>query len=101
MTRLVYTPRAKDDLTDIGLYIARNNPARAIRFVRTSRAQCQKLTLSPQGYRPRPELGKGMRSCACGNYVVFFYEEPGLVRMVRVLHGAMDADAQFADRLPN
>ena len=48
MTRLVYTPQSKIDLTDIGLYIARNNPARAISFVRALRAQCQKLTLSPQ-----------------------------------------------------
>ena len=95
MTRLVYTQQSKIDLTDIGLYIARNNPARAISFVRALRAQCQKLTLSPQGYRPRAELGKGIRSCACGSYVVFFYEEPGLVRIVRVLHGAMDVDAQF------
>lgn len=27
-----------------------------------------------------------------------FYEEPGLVRIVRVMHGAMDIEAQFAEK---
>jgi len=96
MTRLVYTPQSKKDLSEIGLYIARNNPRRAASFVRELRAQCRKLTQAPQAYQPRPELGKGMRSCAHGNYLVVFYEEAGLVRIV---HGAMDIEAQFATKI--
>jgi toxin ParE1/3/4 len=57
-----------------------------INYVRELRAQCRKITQIPQAYRPRTELGKGMRSRAHGNYVVLFYEEPGLVRIIRVLH---------------
>jgi len=98
MTRLVYTPQAKVDLINIGLFIAKDNSRRAISFVRELRMQCRKITVSPQGYRPRLELGKGMRSCAHGHYVVLFYEEPGLVRIVRVMHGAMDIEAQFAEK---
>ncbi|TSE25322.1 Toxin ParE1 [Tepidimonas thermarum] len=98
MTRLVYTPQSRRDLNDIGLYIARDNPRRAMSFVRELRAQCRKITQAPQAYRPRPELGEGIRSCAYGNYVVFFVEEPGLVRIVRVLHGAMDIEVQFAEK---
>ena len=98
MTCLVYTPQSKKDLNDIGLYIARDNPRRAMSFVRELREQCRKITEAPKAYRPRPELGKGLRSCAYGNYVVFFFEEPGLVRIVRVLHGAMDIEAQFAEK---
>lgn len=41
-----------------------------------------------------------MRSCGHGNYIVFFYEELGLVRIIRVLHGAMDIEAQFAEKIP-
>ncbi|WP_246072673.1 type II toxin-antitoxin system RelE/ParE family toxin [Extensimonas perlucida] len=80
----------------IGDYIARDNPRRAASFVRELRAQCRKLTQSPQAYKPRPELGKGMRSCAHGNYLVVFYEEAGLVRIVL---GAMDIEAQFATKI--
>ena len=93
MTRLVYTPQARKDLSDIGLYIARDNPQRAMSFVRELREQCRKITEAPKAYRPRPELGEGLRSCAYGNYVVFFHEEPGLVRIVRVLHSAIDIEA--------
>jgi toxin ParE1/3/4 len=96
--RLVFLPQAETDLEAIGDYIARDNPRRAISFVRELRGQCRKITEAPKAYRPRPELGKGLRSCAYGNYVVFFFEEPGLVRIVRVLHGAMDIEAQFAEK---
>ena len=96
--RLVFLPQAEMDLEAIGDYIARDNPRRAISFVRELRGQCGKITEAPKAYRPRPELGKGLRSCAYGNYVVFFFEELGLVRIVRVLHGAMDIEAQFAEK---
>ncbi len=97
MTRLVYTPQSKKDLNTIGLYIAQDNPRRAMSFVSELRGQCRKITGAPEAYRPRPEVGRGLRSCAYGNYVVFLIHEPGLVRIVRVLHGAMDIEAQFAE----
>jgi len=98
VTRLEFLPQAESDLETIGDYIAQDNPRRAMTFVRELRRQCRKITEAPQAYRPRPELGKGLRSCAYGNYLVFFFEEPGLVRIVRVLHGAMDIEAQFAEK---
>lgn len=98
MTRLFFTPQSKSDLTAIGFYIAKDNPHRAISFVHELRAQCRKIAQSPHVYQPRPELGNGMRSCAHGNYVVFFYAESGFVRILRVLHGSMDIAAQFADK---
>ena len=51
MTRLVYTPQSKKDLSDIGLYIARDNPRRAMSFVRELREQCRKITQAPKAYR--------------------------------------------------
>ncbi len=98
MTRLVYTPQSRNDLTEIGIYIAKDNPRRAVSFVRELRKQCHKITQAPQGYRSRPELGKDIRSCAFGNYIVFFQDEPGLVRIVRILHAARDIEAQFAEK---
>jgi toxin ParE1/3/4 len=100
MTLLVYTPQSKKDLNNIGMYIAQDNPRRAMSFVRELREQCRKITEAPKAYRPRPEIGGSLRSCAYGNYVVFFIHEPGLVRIVRVLHGSMDIAAQFAEENP-
>jgi toxin ParE1/3/4 len=40
LPRLVFSPRAEADLEEIGDYIARDNPARAISFLDELRAHC-------------------------------------------------------------
>ena len=92
---LKFLPLAAKDLENIGDYIAQENPHRAMTFVRELRAQCRKMTQSPLAYRSRPELGKGIRSCAYGRYVIFFSVKDDVLQIIRVLHGAMDADSRF------
>lgn len=65
--RLNFTPMAEQDLEAIVDYIATDNPMRALTFVRELRAQCQRITLNPPGYRPRPELGDCIRPCVATN----------------------------------
>ncbi|MDD4999654.1 type II toxin-antitoxin system RelE/ParE family toxin [Rhodoferax sp.] len=96
--RLEFQPQAERDLEGIGDYIAQDNPRRAITFLQELRAQCRKILVAPQAYRPRPELGEGIRSCAYGNYVIFFTEDGRLLRIIRVLHGAMDIEARFTEK---
>lgn len=93
------TPLAEQDLESIADYIAIDNPHRAITFVRELR---QRIVLNPAGYRLRPELGKDIRSCAYGHYVIFFEASASEVTIVRILHGARDLPAQFQppDELP-
>jgi toxin ParE1/3/4 len=93
--RLAFTPRAEQDLEAIADYIAADNPGRALSFVRELRAQCQRITHNPPGYRLRPELGDGIRSCPHGHYVIFFECDPDAVLIVRILHGARDLPAVF------
>lgn len=93
--RLEFQPLAERDLESIGDYIAQDNPHRAITFVQDVRAQCAKILLAPQAYRKRQELGKSIRSCAYGNYVVFFTEDGEVLRIIRVLHGAMEITARL------
>ena len=88
--QLVIKPLAEQDLEAIADYIARDNPARAVTFVRELRAQCKRIASNPLGYRERPELAPGLRSCAHGNYMIFFDVLPDVVEIVRVLHGARD-----------
>jgi len=45
------------------------------------------------GYRLRPELGDDIRSCAYGNYVIFFVALPEEVTTIRILRGARDIPA--------
>jgi len=96
--RLAFQPQAERDLEAIGDYIAQDNPRRALSFLRELRVQCRQILLAPKGYRLRPELGEGIRSCAHGNYVIFFCEDGPVLRVIRVLHGAMDIEAKFLNK---
>ena len=94
--RWVVTPLAEQDMEEIGDYISRENPRRAIAFVSELRTQCRKIASSPQIYRFRKELGDNIQSCVYGNYVIFFQHVGQVVRIVRILHGARDIETQFA-----
>ena len=92
---LAFTPLAEQDLEAISDYIAADSPVRALSFVRELRAQCQRIALNPPGYRLRPELGNGIRSCAHSRYIIFFEATPKEVLIVRILHGARDLPDVF------
>jgi toxin ParE1/3/4 len=96
--RVAVSPLAEEDLEGIGDFIARDDPARAVSFVAELREQCAIIARAPKAYRLRPELGDAIRSCAYGNYVIFFTAGDAQVTIVRVLHGAMDIPAHFAGR---
>jgi toxin ParE1/3/4 len=95
--RVEISPLAERDLEAIGDYIADDSPPRAVSFVAELRTQCAKIAKAPQAYRARPELGEGLRSCAHGNYAIFFTATKARLTIVRILHGAMDIPAQFTD----
>lgn len=92
---LRFTQLAEQDLESIADYIAADNPRRATTFVQELRHQCKRIALNPPGYRLRPELGEGIRSCVHGHYVIFFEASASDVIVVRILHGARDLPAQF------
>lgn len=94
--RIAISPLAERDLEAIGDYIAGDNPPRAVSFVAELREQCATIAKAPQAYRPRPDLGDGVRSCAHGNYVIFFTVTKARLTIARILHGAMDIPARFS-----
>ena len=94
--RAYFTPLAEADLEEIGDYIALDNPRRAVSFIREIREHCEKIADGPLHYVARPELGPKLRSCAHGNYVIFFepFEEGALI--LRILQGARNLPDIFA-----
>ena len=94
--RVTLSPLAERDLESIGDYVAEDNPRRALSFIAELRAQCDTIAKAPQAYRARPDLAEGLRSCAHGNYVIFFIATKARLTIVRVLHGAMDIPARLA-----
>jgi len=92
---LIFLALAEQDIERIADYIAQDNPRRSLTFVRELREQCRKIMRAPRAYQPRPELAHGLRSCPYGNYLIFFTTDDHVVKIVRVLHGAMDTEGVF------
>ncbi len=85
------TEEAESDLEKIADYIARDNPARALSFVRELREQCLGLGDAPLAF---PLVSRfeahAVRWRVHGNWLIFYRVETGRVVVLHVLHGAMD-----------
>ena len=91
----VFSPLAEFDLEEIGDYIARDNPTRAVSFIREIREQCIKITAMPQAAPLRPEIGEGIRMAPFGHYLIFYSVGVESIRIERVLHGARNISVLF------
>jgi toxin ParE1/3/4 len=94
---IVLTPSANRDLADIWMFIAADNPAQADDFIDLIDAKFQNLSRQPGLGRRREELAAGLRSFPVGRYVIFYLQVQDCLQIVRILHGARDVDAVFAD----
>jgi toxin ParE1/3/4 len=88
--RAILSPRAKADLVAIGDYIADDNPARAATFVDEVGARCQAIADAPHACTARPELGRGIRACPHGSYLILYRSSGKEVQVIRILHAARD-----------
>jgi toxin ParE1/3/4 len=95
MALVTFSPKSRQDLLDIGDYIAKDSRANARRFVGKLMAQCQRIGQSPLGYTSRDDLAPGLRMAPMGRYVIFFRVLGDVVRIERVLHGARDLLSMF------
>lgn len=93
MAAVVFSPKSRQDLLDIGDYIAKDSRTNARRFVGRLIKQCQCIGTAPMGYPGREDLAPGLRMAALGRYVIFFRVIDGAVRIERVLHGARNLPA--------
>jgi toxin ParE1/3/4 len=87
---VTFSPVARDDLMEIALYIAQDNPSRALSFVDELEERCLALGDAPGIGTGRPELGEGIRILPHGRYLIFYRQTPRSVRIERVMHGARD-----------
>jgi toxin ParE1/3/4 len=85
------TAEAEHDLEAIGDYIARDNPQRALTFIRDLRAKCLELADLPESFPlvPRYEA-RGVRRRVHGSYLIFYRVEADRVAVIHVLNGSMD-----------
>ena len=92
---LIISDQAKEDLTEIWLYIAGDSPLAADKFLDLLYEKCRLLCDSPGIGRVRNELLPGVRSYPVKRYVVFYRVNSKAVEVVRILSGYRDIDILF------
>lgn len=95
MLPVTFSPKSRQDLIDIGDYIAKDSRANARRFVARLITQSKKVGRAPLGYVSREDLAPGLRMAALDRYVIFFRVLDGEVRIERVSHGARNLPVEF------
>ncbi len=88
MARVVRTARAEEDLIEIWIYIAADNPGAADRLLDRIDLTCKRLADMPGLGPARPDIAPGLRYFTVGAYVILYREVPEGVEIVRVSHGA-------------
>jgi toxin ParE1/3/4 len=91
--RFRFTVEAERDIEDIGDYIARDSPARAVAFIEALTEKCHRITEQPAAAPLRPEFGDDVRMILFGRYLVFYSFDADELKIIRVIHGARDISA--------
>jgi len=89
------SPRAALDLEEIGDYIARDNPIRAVTFVEELRSVCARIGAHPQIHPVQKRIDPSIRRAVHGRYLIFYRTAQDVVVIERVLHSARSIDVQF------
>jgi toxin ParE1/3/4 len=93
MMRLVFSDQTEADLEGIGDYIAKDNPARAVSFLRELREACRRLCETPMRYAILDSYeAQALRRRPYGNYSILYQVNTDAVLIVRILSSAMDID---------
>jgi plasmid stabilization system protein ParE len=82
---------SRADLETIEAYIRRDNPDRALTFIRELALSAIAIGTTPEAYPALASAaGWGLRRKVHGNYLIVYRLRGGEVEIVRILHGARD-----------
>lgn len=86
--RIIWSPLAVERAAEISDYIARDNPAAAVKWIETIFKKVGQLTLSPQSGRVVPEVNdNGIRELIYGNYRIIYRVEDKRISILTIRHG--------------
>ena|ERR1700746_3531638 len=96
------SPEARDDLREIWVYIASDNPGAADKLEEDIYAACELLSKNPHIGHKRPDLtDEPVRFWPVrGQYLVIYLPDSEPLKIVRILHGARDASSQLQIAFP-
>jgi len=95
MAEVILAPQAEQDLLDIWLYIADDQPVHADRFLHRLETAAQRLAAYTDIGTDRPGLGVGLRSFPVERYMLYYRARPDGIEVVRVLHASRDITLLF------
>lgn len=81
------TQRAEEDLIEIWVHIARDNPAAADRVLDGLDERSRWLMQYPELGRRRPDIAEDVRSIRFGEFLILYRENDKSVEIVRYVHG--------------
>jgi toxin ParE1/3/4 len=91
------SPEARDDLQEIWVYVAQDNPAVADKLEGDIYAACELPAKSPHLGHKRPDLTEEpvLFWTVRGHYLVIYLAEAESLKIVRILHGARNVFAEL------
>ena len=95
MPQVFRSALAEQDLLEIWLYIAKDSPDAADRFLDRLGEACELLAASPEIGRRRADLAPSLRSFPVGRYVIFYRSSESGIQVVRVLSAYRDINPLF------
>ncbi|WP_428426290.1 type II toxin-antitoxin system RelE/ParE family toxin [Pararhizobium sp.] len=91
---VVFTEAAEADIEHIADYISRDNPGRAVTFVRELIDRCEQLPQAPHAFPIVPRYAQaGVRRRPYRGYLIFYTVNEDRVEMLHVLNGVQDYEA--------
>jgi toxin ParE1/3/4 len=100
ISRAVRTASVRNDLKEIGRYIAQQSQSLdlAMRFLDRVDEKWELYAAHPEMGTPRTDLGPTIRCFSVGDYVIFYEPHRRGIRMLLVTHGSRDVPSVFRDR---
>jgi toxin ParE1/3/4 len=95
MSIILKRPEAENDLEEIWLHIAQDNPNKADKLLDEIEETSRKLAQFTNMGINRDELHTGLRSFPVGQYLIFYLPISNGLEIVRVLHGMRNIDTFF------
>ncbi len=86
--KIIWSPLAIERMSEIGQYIAQDNPTAAEKWIQTIFEKVGQLEFMPEGGRVVPEIGrKDFRELLYGNYRIIYKVGDEQVSVLTVRHG--------------
>jgi toxin ParE1/3/4 len=86
--QFIRTAKAEEDLIEIWMYIASDNPEAADKLIDRIDAKCKMLADNPAMGQARPDIAIELRYLPVGRHLILYREISQGIEIVRVVHGA-------------